>query len=302
MVTSASQFSKKEGRKGIPPVEAMRVLMDEEVSKLPKCSKVPLRVRENKTFLMNTSCFKHWEDIKSDMNGSYNHTLRRSTWTVEIKKDLLSDSYTTGECNVVCRKSLELKSERQFHLKFNSKKNSAGLCRSIVLLFDKTGGVVNNVCLLQYHISTGEDAVDFEVTSHGSSKQKKPFFPCKESLLNEIKSRVSKQPSRMVYENIRAESGGPSKVSNIGKLSRSMQQVYSMSHLHKLSTDSIDELLKYAKKKKQEKVVISHHDFPEDLWLLGTEQMSKDLSRFCTSDLLSYPALKCRPYLFIWQI
>ena len=35
--------------------------------------------------------------------------------------------------------------------------------------------------------------------------------------------------------------------------------------------------------------MISHHDFPEDLWILGTDQMCEDLGRFCTSDLLCHP-------------
>ena len=47
-------------------------------------------------------------------------------------------------------------------------------------------------------------------------------------------------------------------------------------------------MLKYAKET-DEKIVIAHHDFPEDLWILGTDQMCEDLGRFCTSDLLCYP-------------
>ena len=50
----------------------------------------------------------------------------------------------------------------------------------------------------------------------------------------------------------------------------------------------MDELLNYAKET-DEKILISHHDFPEDLWILGTDQMCHDLNRFCTSELLSYP-------------
>lgn len=35
--------------------------------------------------------------------------------------------------------------------------------------------------------------------------------------------------------------------------------------------------------------MLSYHDFPEDLWILGTSQMWKDLDRFCTSELMSHP-------------
>ena len=80
------------------------------------------------------------------------------------------------------------------------------MCRSIILLLGQSGAVLNNVCLLQYHISTGEDTVEFEVKSHGSSKEKKPFFPCKKSVLKE---RVAKQLSSTVYEDVKKEAGGP---------------------------------------------------------------------------------------------
>lgn len=103
-----------------------------------------------------------------------------------------------------------------------------------------------------------------------------------------MKERVTKEPARTVYEDEKKKAGGPSKAENIGQLPRSRQQVYNLSHLHKLSTDPVDELLKYAKET-EERIVISHHDFPEDLWILGTDKMCKDLTRFCTSELLCYP-------------
>lgn len=260
----------------------MDTLLNKNVHKFPKCSKVPLRVRSNKAFLMDTTKFKQWEDIKNDMNGSYPHVLRTSTWTVEVEDD------HSMHYQVISKKCEELKTKDQYHLKFNSKKNHAGLCRSLVLLLDDNGAVVNNVCLLQYHISTGEDVVDFDVKSHGASQKGKPFFPCEKSLLNTMKERVIKEPSRTVYEDVKQKAGGPSKAASIGQLPRSRQQVYNLSYLYKASTDPLDELLKYAKET-DEKIVILHHDFPEDLWILGTDQMSKDLTRFSTSELLCYP-------------
>ena len=263
----------------------MEILADVHIDKELKCTKVPLRVRENKTFLMNTTQFKDWEDIKSDMNGTYPHILRTGTWTVEIQQD---GSLNVPVCKVITKKKQEIQGNGQYHLKFNSKKNHAGLCRSIVLLLDKNSEIVNNTCLLQYHIATGEDNVEFEVQSHGSSSQSKPFFPCDQSLLKTMKERVTKEPSRTVYEGIRKQAGGPSKAENIANLPRSKQQVYHLSHRQKTSTDPVDELLKYAKET-DENVVLSHHDFPEDLWILGTSQMCKDLDRFCTSELMSHP-------------
>ena len=276
----------QEGRKErITPSEAMKILADCNVEGNLKCSKVPLRVRANKAFLMDTTKFKDWEDIKNDMNGTYPNILRMCTWTVEIQKDT---SLKVETCKVIAKTCQEIQQDDQYHLKFNSKKIQVGLCRSIFLLLDKNGDIVNNTCLLQYHITTGEDTVEFEVQSHGSAIQSKPFFPCEKSLLKTMKERVAKEPSRTVYESVRKEAGGPSKAENIAKLPRSRQQVYHLSHQQKTSIDPVHESLRYPKET-DEKIVLSDHDFPEDLWILGTGQMCKDLDRFCTHELMSYP-------------
>lgn len=85
---------------------------------------------------------------------------------------------------------------------------------------DNTGAVLNNVCLLQHHIPTGEDVVNFDVKSHGASQKGKPFYPCEKSLLNNLKERVTKEPLRTVYENLKQKAGGPSKADSIGQLPR----------------------------------------------------------------------------------
>ncbi|CAB4008811.1 Cyclin-dependent kinase 2, partial [Paramuricea clavata] len=162
------------------PMEAMEILTDKNIDNVPKCTKVPLRVRANRTFLMDTTKYKQWEDIKSDMMALIHMFSEQSTWTLNIEEYPPSQS----------------------------------------------GAVLNNVCLLQYHISTGEDTVEFEVKSHGSSKEKKPFYPCEKSVLNTIKERVAKQPASTVYEDVKKEAGGPSKPRNIGQLPRSRQQTF----------------------------------------------------------------------------
>ncbi|KAJ7369652.1 hypothetical protein OS493_037335 [Desmophyllum pertusum] len=52
-----------------------------------KCSKVPLRVRQNMAFIIDVGKLKHWQDVKSDMNGVYSRTLRIATWIVEIDEN-----------------------------------------------------------------------------------------------------------------------------------------------------------------------------------------------------------------------
>ena len=55
--------------------EAARILMQNDETK--KCTKTPLKVRRNMSFLIDVKSFKHWEDVKSDMNGSYSRPLVR---------------------------------------------------------------------------------------------------------------------------------------------------------------------------------------------------------------------------------
>lgn len=126
----------QEGRKErITPSEAMKILADCNVEGNLKCSKVPLRVRANKAFLMDTTKFKDWEDIKNDMNGTYPNILRMCTWTVEIQKDT---SLKVETCKVTAKTCQEIQQDDQYHLKFNSKKIQAGLCRSIFLIRTET--------------------------------------------------------------------------------------------------------------------------------------------------------------------
>ena len=145
-----------------------------------KCSNVPLRVRQNMAFVINIEKLKHWEDVKSDMNGSYSHTLRIGTWTLEIDEN--------KEIEVIAKKKIQLASSSQFHLYVHSTKNVAGLCRSIFLLRGENGQVVNDHCLLQYTILDKDcDEVSFNVRSHGNSKNsRKPFYPVKKNVISGV--------------------------------------------------------------------------------------------------------------------
>ena len=153
----------QEGRKErITPLEALEILAKCNNGKL-QCSKVSLRVRGNETFLMDTTKFKDWQDIKNDMNGTYPHVLTTCTWTVKIQKDTFLKVET---CKVICQ---EIQQNDRCHLKFNFKKITRGCVDQFFLLLGKSGDVINNTC--RYHITTGEDTVEFEVQSHGSSVQ-----------------------------------------------------------------------------------------------------------------------------------
>lgn len=76
---------------------------------------------------------------------------------------------------------------------------------------------------------------------------------------------------------------------SIGDLPRGKQQVYNararaLQHGRK---DDVDDFLRYARDK--DDLVLHHSDFPEDLWVLGTSSMCRELVRSITSDILSHP-------------
>ena len=70
-------------RKRYTAREAVRILLSEHQQGM-KCSKTPLKVRQNLSFLIDVAKLTRWEDVKSDMNGVFCDTLRICTWTVEV--------------------------------------------------------------------------------------------------------------------------------------------------------------------------------------------------------------------------
>ena len=251
------------------------------------CQCHPLRVRENAAFLVNTSSYKDWEDIKDDMNGAFTKVFRCCVWTVEINNP--NDEF---DFTVVSRRAETLRGENQYHLQINSKGNKAcpALTRSIFLLKDASSQLVHETALVQYHIESGEDKVEFQVLSHGNSRRgsTKPYYPTSKSMLQEIKQQVTKQPQAHVYKVVKEQGGGPSRARSPGVLPRSRKQIYNISAQAKNAVDPVDDLLVYARLKEQ-KVVLRHQDMPTDLWVLGTDVMCRDLPKFTTNASLSHP-------------
>ena len=127
-----------------------------------KCSRQPLKVRENASFLIDVKWFKNWEDLKADMNGVYDSVLRCAVSTIEM-----DDSSWT----LLQKKKAPLTSRNTYHLIQNSRRNKAApsLVRSLFLMKDVKGNTVENICLLQYHVSNEK---------HGNSSftNPKPFY------------------------------------------------------------------------------------------------------------------------------
>ena len=260
--------------------EALRILTE---SKALKCSKQPLKVRENASFLIDLKWFSEWEDIKADMNGVYNRVLRCGIWTLKLEDGLWS---------VVSRKKIPLTSPTMFHLVLNSKANKAqpALVRSLFLLKNAGGGIVGDACLLQYYLTNGQEQVKINVQTHGNCRKTnpKPFQTMKKSSLRELQEGASSKPSRQVYDDLRQRSGGICGSISLCDLPRGRHQVYdAKSKARERGNDDVGDLLKYARDK--EDLVLHHSDVPEDLWVLGTSSMCSELERSTSSDILSHP-------------
>lgn len=270
------------------PAEAARILL-QEVPTTTKCQKHPLRVRKNASFLVDTRSYTNWEDMKDDMNGVFNKVLRCAVWTVECTKDAEEGQM---QFSVLEKKALRLTASNQYHLHINSRANKAcpQLVRSFFHLKDASSNFVNDSVLMQYHITTGQESVTFEVKPHGNSRNARsaPFYPTSKSTLESIKKKSHTDTPSRVHKAVNDEMGGPSKARTPGCLPRSKKQVLDMKSHAKRKSDPVDDLLVYARKRERN-IVLRHQDMPTDLWVLGTDVMCRDVSKFTTCEQLNFP-------------
>ena len=99
--------------------EAVCILLSEHQQEM-KCSKTPLKARQNLSFLINVAKLKNWQDVKSNMNGVFSDMFRIGTWTVEVTED--------NDVHILEKKKIDLVSEKAYHIYIKSMRNKAGLC------------------------------------------------------------------------------------------------------------------------------------------------------------------------------
>ena len=73
-----SPYSKRE-RRIVTPLEKQLVFCY-----AARSNESAKRVRQNMSFLVDVSNLTYWEDVKSDMNGTFPKVLRIGTWTLDI--------------------------------------------------------------------------------------------------------------------------------------------------------------------------------------------------------------------------
>lgn len=202
------------------------------------------------SFLIDISKLSNWEDIKADRNGVYNGVLRCGIWTVACEVNQNDTSF-----EIIAKKKEPLHDDNQYHLMINSKRNKASpnLVRSIFLLTSKRGKIVNDACLLQYHISSGEDTVNIEVQPHGNRKegQSRAFHPTAKSTLEKIHEGLADSRSvAKVYRSIMSATGGPTHATNPSVIPRGKRQLTNIKFTRNSTEDPVNDLLVYARQMK----------------------------------------------------
>lgn len=201
--------------------EAVEILLCEFEEEM-KCNKTPLKVRKNLSFLVDVGKFKCWQDMKSDMNGVFSHTLRICTWTVEVDEE--------NEVHSL-EKKIALTGQNMYHIYINSMRNKAGLCRSIFFLRGQDEEILNSICLLQYTIAKEVQSTEvvYDVPSHGNRKGKrKPYYPTEKNTIQAIKDELGCNSAAMAFRNVAVSAGGALGARDPGELPRSRKQVYDL--------------------------------------------------------------------------
>lgn len=122
---------------------------------------------------------------------------------------------------------------------------------------DSSHTIVNGMALLQYHITSGEEQVDFHVGVHGHSSKfsKAAFHPTAKSTLQGLKQKVGNNSPSQVYKAVYDKAGGSSQARTPGTLPRSRKQVYDLQFRANKENDPVEDLLVYARMK--DKTVVS---------------------------------------------
>ena len=163
---------------------------------------------QKSAFLVDVESLEHCEDIKDDMNCTYNKVLC-GMWTVQC--DVVSDDHVMTEA--IAKKRVELYGDNKYHVIIHSKGNKVcpNLRRSIFVLQDGKGKIVNGMALLQYYISSDAEEVNFKVQSHGKKKKNTstPFYPRAKSIMQAIKVQLKEKPPSQAFKAVSGLTRGP---------------------------------------------------------------------------------------------
>ena len=167
------------GKHRLPYIDSIeRKMINTEILALIKsnvstCSRVPQACRRNAVFVVSTEYMKDLNDVKRDLNESFQKSLESKWKTVEF------ESGQSVSVTVISNKKQQL-TENQILMKVNRSENKQSLVRNIVYFLNKYNQVINSKVILQYYVNRkvcgNIENIEFSVSSHGKSKDKKPFY------------------------------------------------------------------------------------------------------------------------------
>ena len=115
---------------------------------------------------------------------------------------------------VISNKKQQLQ-ENQILMKVNRCEKKQDLVRNIAYFLNKHNQVINSKVILQYYLNRkvcgNIENIEFPVSSHGNSKDKKPFYVIKKSSISSCKSQLSGSSSKrsisVLYDKIHQDIG-----------------------------------------------------------------------------------------------
>lgn len=244
-------------------------------ARLPKAVRIPQGCRRNAIFIIDSQNVKHLSDIQSDLNGVFKKCLEIKRYVVDVSRS------ATGSQNVKVHRGKKELGPGQLYLQVNRKQNEFGLTRDISYLLDNEGKVFENSVVLQYivnkNICGDVEEVSYKVAQHGNAKGIAcgSFHPLKKSTLKRLRDETCSN-ARMSHANFEAGE-------DFGDIPRSKKQISDLVRSnphrnHDSPANEVESILAYDEELQEDRIVWSHSDIPEDLWVLGTKRMLNDLS------------------------
>ena len=233
---------------------------------------MPQACRENSIFVISSNCLKNVEDIKGNMNGVF-----RTCHEVKSKRVQVNDTIVT-----VKPSSINEIVQGELVMKINRRENEHGLVRNIIYLVNEKKEVINSKKLLQYYINSkvagNKSKVQYTPSSHGNCRNaEKSFFPLKKSTLNRFRSQVYQKGKRKIGNLYDAEMNANNDYKDYGNFPRSKKQLIDLSR-SQLADNEVGDILAYNEELGSNGIIWHHSDIPDDLWVLGTNVMTNELS------------------------
>ena len=263
------------------------------------CTKQPMRVQQNVTFLVRTSSVRV-EDLPYDDNGPYS-SKGSHTWTFRVQKS------PKGELikNFIARQYVDEDDRDLVYVrrKYRASKSCEDFRQIVSYAEDRQGNIIGEVALLQYNFLKEERK--FEVIAHGNNKDKTtPFLPnnvttktvIKEAARNnkpikamarlsktanlvEATSSASTPRDRMQIYNMRKQSKEKERQEKgIPGLEARKDKLYSLMLMANKEVDDGDEPF-----------IHGIAAWPEAMCIIGFPYQFHDVARFCCGSLEFYP-------------